>query len=96
VLYGYLEEWDKAIADYTKAIEVNPHHDLAWGNRGMAYYALGDMVSAYRDVTSALKVNPKSIHQFNLQHFEGKGVFGITTCVENTSGVDIPNFTYQR
>ena len=66
VLYGYLDEWDKAIADYTKAIEINPKHDLAWGNRGVCHSNLGDFDNAIWDITRCLKINPDSIHQINL------------------------------
>jgi len=66
VLYGYLSQWDKAIADYTKAIEINPRHDLAWGNRGVCYSDLGNLDNAVSDVAMAVKVNPGTIHSLNL------------------------------
>lgn len=66
VLYGYLGQDDKAIADYTKAIEINPKHELAWGNRGVSYSSLGDLDNAIWDITWCLKIDPNSIHQINL------------------------------
>jgi len=66
VLYGYLDEWCKAIADYTKAIEINPKHTLARGNRGVCYSDLGDLENAILDIAWAVKINPGSIHSINL------------------------------
>lgn len=66
VLYGYLGQDDKAIADYTKAIEINPNHELAWGNRAVSYHNLLDQVNTTVGIAMALKINPHSIHQANL------------------------------
>ena len=66
VLYGYLNQWGKAIADYTKAIEINPKHELAWGNRGVCHSYLGNFDNAIWDITMCLKIDPGSIHQLNL------------------------------
>ena len=35
--YSYLEEYEKAFADHSKAIELNPNLDLAYANRGLSY-----------------------------------------------------------
>ena len=72
VLYGYLGQDDKAIADYTKAIEVNPKHESAWANRGVCHSNLGNIDNATHDLTMCLKINPKSIYRVNL-HLCQKG-----------------------
>ena len=37
------EEWDKAIADYTKAIGLKPNMEEGYSYRGVAYSAKGDI-----------------------------------------------------
>ncbi|GEM_PF-2189671 len=45
-----LEQYDRAVEDYTKAIQVNPdEYPLAMQNRGDAYENLGDMTAAMSD-----------------------------------------------
>ena len=36
IAYRNLEDYDAAIADYTKAIEINPNYAEAYNNRGIA------------------------------------------------------------
>jgi len=67
VLYGYLDDDNKAIVDYTKALEINPKHSLSWGNRGVCYEGLGYLDHALADFKQAVKVDPKSIHIVNLE-----------------------------
>lgn len=46
-------EYDRAIADYNKAIEINPRDDKAYNNRGSAYYYKGEYNRAWEDVHKA-------------------------------------------
>lgn len=55
-LKGQLE---LAIADYTKAIELNPQDAEAHGYRGDAYLEKGQHDQAIRDYTKAIQLNPK-------------------------------------
>jgi tetratricopeptide (TPR) repeat protein len=48
-------DYDRAIADYTKAIEINPNYAKAYNDRGMAYMELGDMENGCRDFAGACK-----------------------------------------
>ena len=43
------DDLDGAIADYSKAIEVNPRYALAYSNRANVYQAIGDRASAASD-----------------------------------------------
>ena len=47
--YGAKGQYDKAISDYTKAIEINPRYAEAYSNRGVAYDAKGNMKKACSD-----------------------------------------------
>ena len=59
-----LEKFDSgnyqgAIDDYTKAIEINPKYDLAYSNRGVARVKLGDTQGAIADYNKAIEINPQ-------------------------------------
>jgi Flp pilus assembly protein TadD len=51
----YLHDFDDAIADYTKAIQLRPDFGLAYQFRGMAKQAKGDMEGAGLDFRCASK-----------------------------------------
>ena len=47
-----------AIADYTKAIEINPQFEKPYNNRGTAKDELKDYYGAIADYTKAIEINP--------------------------------------
>ena len=51
-------EIDHGIADYSKAIEINPRYANAYFNRGRACEAKGDHVCAIADFTKAIEITP--------------------------------------
>ena len=57
---GYsLKGWfDKAVADYDKAIDLNPDFPAALNNRAWAYYKLGRPQQGAGDVERALRLTP--------------------------------------
>jgi tetratricopeptide (TPR) repeat protein len=70
--YGNLVQWDKAIADYSKAIEIDPHYSptivtdrsfniclMAYVNRGAAYGDIGQQKKAIIDFNKAIEIDPK-------------------------------------
>jgi tetratricopeptide (TPR) repeat protein len=60
VAYGQAGDTDRAIADYTKAIEIAPNSAAAYDNRGRAYASKGDYVHAVADVTKARELVTKA------------------------------------
>jgi tetratricopeptide (TPR) repeat protein len=60
VAYGANGEIDRAIADYTKAIELTPDNAAAYDNRGRAYASKGDYTHAIADVTKASELVAKA------------------------------------
>jgi tetratricopeptide (TPR) repeat protein len=49
---------DEAIADYDKAIALDPNFALAYSNRGLAYAKKGDVDRAIADYTKAIALDP--------------------------------------
>jgi tetratricopeptide (TPR) repeat protein len=52
------EKNEKALADYTEAIRLNPHDASAFFGRGSAYYNREDKKSAMADYTEAIRLEP--------------------------------------
>ena len=50
---------DRAIADYTEAIRLDPKYACAYNNRGLAWRAKGDHDRAIADYTEAIRLDPK-------------------------------------
>ena len=50
---------DRAIQDYTKAIELNPKYALAYRNRGFSWKEKGEYDRAIQDCTKAIELDPK-------------------------------------
>ena len=59
VSYQEKGQWDKAIAEYNKAIELNPEYSKAYNNRGLAYADKGQYDQAISDYTKAIELSPK-------------------------------------
>ena len=58
-----------AIADYSRAIELDPHFAAAWNNLGNARIAEGDLEGAIADYTHAIELDPYDASAF---HNRGK------------------------
>src|SRR5437870_219339 len=52
-------DWDGAISDYTKALEIDPKLAAACNWRGLVRQAKGDWEGAIVDFTHALEIDPK-------------------------------------
>ncbi len=57
--YLYVRDYDRAIAEYTKAIAHGSHEAKIYFNRGLAYYGKNDHNSAIADYAQALKISPR-------------------------------------
>ncbi len=58
-------DYDRAIADYSEAIKLEPKNTAAYYNRGVAYQAKNDYVHAIADYTQAIALDPKNINAYN-------------------------------
>lgn len=56
---------DKAIADFDRALRINPRLADAYNNRGNVWQAKGDLDKALTDFDQAIKLNPRHCQAFN-------------------------------
>jgi len=53
-----IQRWDDALADSSKAIELNPGDAMTWGQRGLLHTERGDYARALADYARALELDP--------------------------------------
>ena len=51
--------YEQAIADYTRALELDAAFAEAWFNRGVSWYELGRYAESIADLTQAIELNPE-------------------------------------
>jgi regulator of sirC expression with transglutaminase-like and TPR domain len=56
--YTVSDQLDKAIADYTAAIKLNPKSPMPYHNRAIAYRKLGKLKEANSDMKHYLTLRP--------------------------------------
>ncbi len=61
------EDYQGAISDFTKAIEINPKNGDFFCNRGLAKENLEDYQGAISDFTKAIKINPKDSDAYHIR-----------------------------
>jgi len=83
--YSKMGEHEKAIANFTKAIELNPRNIQAYLDRGVARCQLGDHEhAAYEDLWDAVDLNPLILAKKNeqsralLEKIEDKSIHDLT------------------
>ena len=73
---SHAEEYEAAIVDFTKAIQLNPKYARAYFERGLAVYKAGNLITAIDDYTHAIKLNPKYTNAYrnrgNVKYSLGK------------------------
>ena len=66
VTYGAKDNFDQAIQDYSKVIELNPNDAEAYINRGIAYRIKGNFEQAIQDFNESIELKPDyAIAYFN-------------------------------
>jgi len=57
--YSSKKDYDRAIADYSEAIKLDPTYSRAYANRGFGYYNKKDYDRAIADFSEAIRLDPK-------------------------------------
>ena len=63
--YNYKKEYDRAIADFNQAFQLNPKYAELFNNRGIAYNEKKEYDRAIADFNQFLQLNPKFAEAFN-------------------------------
>ena len=63
--FSGVQQYDRAIADYTTAIELKPDYAEAYNDRAFAYYLKGDFDRAITDYTRAIELRPNYPKAYN-------------------------------
>jgi len=65
VRFFFSRNYDGAIAEFTKAIELNPKFDRAYTNRGISWMEKGEYDRAIDDCSIAMELNPKQLQAYS-------------------------------
>lgn len=78
-IYGERKDYDLAIKDYTRAIELRPDYTEAYNNRGWVYGNKHDYDREIQDCTKAIELKPDYADAYNNRGsaYGGKGVFNL-------------------
>ncbi|WP_017293543.1 protein kinase domain-containing protein [Geminocystis herdmanii] len=87
--YRNLKQYEKAIIDYTKAIDLDPNYTDAYNNRGIAYKNLKQYEKAIIDYSKAIELDPNYTSAYNnrglayddLKHYK-KAIIDYTKAIE--------------
>ena len=69
ILYAEQKKWDLALADFNKAIQINPNHASAYNNRGIFYNEQKKWDLALADFNKAIQINPNDAQAYNHRGF---------------------------
>ena len=66
-------DYDQAIADFSRAIDLNPDNAEYWHDRGAAHFLKGDYKQAIADYARACQLSPDNAeYRDNLRKAEGR------------------------
>ncbi len=60
IVYSFLGQWDNAISDFSRAIEIDPTLELAYLNRANVYRNMKQWDKAISDYTKAIGIDPEN------------------------------------
>ncbi len=63
--YFLNNDFNHAMADYKKAIEIKPKYAEAYNNQGFIFYEMGKYDRAIADYTKAIEINPNLAEAYN-------------------------------
>ena len=69
LVYKRKEEWDRAIADFTMALQLEPQSTLALSERGETYNMKDEPERGLRDFDEIIRLKPKDANAYMLRAF---------------------------
>ncbi|MGB2862817.1 MAG: tetratricopeptide repeat protein, partial [Sedimentisphaerales bacterium] len=63
--YAHTGQYDRAISEFTKAINSDPMSPEPYYNRGLAYYHKGEYDRAIEDCNKVLEINARHAEAYN-------------------------------
>jgi tetratricopeptide (TPR) repeat protein/S1-C subfamily serine protease len=63
--YTNLKQYENAIIDYDKAVQLNPLYAEIYANRGLTYFNLGKLEDAIVDYNKAIQLDPQNARTYN-------------------------------
>ncbi len=81
--YFILSEYDKAVKDFSKAIDYDPQNVKAYNNRGISFRMLRQYDRALLDFDTALEMQPYQPETFHLQALTYFDLNDFTRAIEN-------------
>ncbi len=61
----YCEQYQEAITDFSRALEIDPANQTAWNNRGYTYTLSEEYEKAIPDLDQAIKLDPAFAYPYN-------------------------------
>jgi serine/threonine-protein kinase len=65
IAYAEKGQYDQAISDFNKAIEISPRYVQAYNNRGIIYRLKGQYGQAISDFNKTIEINPMDPQAYN-------------------------------
>lgn len=70
--YAQNKQYDKALQEYDKAIELEPDNSLHWSYKAHVYFLMGDILKAREIEMEASKMDPENPAIYNIISFFSK------------------------
>jgi len=83
--YKDLGNYQQAIEDLSRAIEIKPGYIDAYNNRGIAYKDLGNYSQAIEDLNRAIEMKPRFAEAYNNRGIAHKGLGNYRQAIEDYS-----------
>ena len=64
-----LKQYDSAVADFNKSLEINPLWPDTFYGRALTRFDMGDIRAALEDIDKAIKLNPEFKQAFRFKQY---------------------------
>ncbi len=94
--YSSLKNYQQAIADFERALELDPNYAWAYGSRGWAYYWFKDYQRAFADFNRSLELDPNDAFAYYRRGWAYDALKNYQQAIADFNhAVELdPNFTY--